>query len=223
MNERLRFVLNMESWDFQREFNHGFLLTLTKAFFFFIGIFSPLIIWRFVLCWTNDTRRLLRTKAFIEWYTFSWLIFNVLVFISIYNESCTALITFALCWRIYDIIQSEFSLSFLCTPPPDRIPARSLMLVLINYVELILIFASLYYLHYELWIKSNTEALGYSIQVFIPFLSPYIYPSEFILIKGLEGVKIWPVFYAEICATAFTHLFIIQHVLSLFKRPNSTE
>ena len=145
---------NLRSWDLCNihtvRHNRGWLLTVIKIFFFAFSVYSPLIIYKVIFSRLGRKRDWLEKKWFVEFYVLSWFLFELVILSTIEPPfSCKAVITFFLAWRVIDIIQSQFSASFLRRLPSDNIPARSLIIVLINYVEMVLIFASIYFLNYQ--------------------------------------------------------------------------
>lgn len=222
------FVFNREphyliSWDFYKRKNQGFILTFIKRIVWLIDIVSPvLFLLRLTFGRMEKFRSQYRRKAFIEQYCISWLVIEVIILRFASPSSCVfvLILTIYLSLRVIDIIQSQLRLGFFRIVSADNIPARSFLLVVVNYIEMILIFASLYHLRYESFFPVYTESLGYSVQVFVPLLNPYIDPSHII---WKTGVDISGVFYTEIIASVFIHLFVIQNVLSLFKNQTSSQ
>ena len=190
-------------------FNRGFLLSVVKVLFWVINIFSPLLVFRLLLCWCERGRWWITRRWFIELFVLLWLVIEIIALRVISPSSqfnCLFLIVVA--WRWIDILQSQYSLSFLGNEP-RVIPARSLLLIIINYVEMIMIFAIVYFIlqsYGETLFKTTIDSLEYSFRVFVPFLE----------INNTFPIK--TVFYTEIISSIIIHLLIIQRVLAFFRR-----
>jgi len=197
--------------------NRGWVLLAVRWFFFLIGILSPLIIWRLLFGFWERSKRWLQKRWFIEVYTLLWFVGDIAILLLInpsHQPNCLILFFLVLVlWRLVDVLQSGFSLSFL-RDKPKIIPARSLILILFNYAEIIVIFSVVYFIlqsHFVPSFNSILESLEYSFRVFVPFIET----NDTFLPKDLHGNI---VFYSEIVSSLFIHLFIVQRVLAYFRR-----
>jgi hypothetical protein len=191
----------------------GFLLFVANRFFFFSNVFSPLTVLRLLFCSWEWGRWLITRRFFIELYVLLWLGIEITTLLLI-NPSLQPnyrILSFVL-WRLFDIVQSMYRLSFIGNNP-QVIPARSLILIIFNYAEMIMIYAAIYIIfqsHYQPSFITILESLEYSFRVFIPFIgidghySPIAFVGKAIL-------------YSEIVFSLFIHILIIQRVLAVFR------
>lgn len=186
-------------------FNGGFLLPFFKCLF---CVFQYLTVIISIECLC---KRWKHNRVFIDLYQIIWisLLACFLFIFTKYSELQNWQDNIIYClafWRLFDIMVSAIRLSFFRKNNPEY-PARSLILIAINYTELIFIFAILY------WFNSHNnliifEYLGFSTRVFLPTLSKSCISLP---------VTYW-IFMLEIFVSLIFHLTILQRVLSYFPK-----
>lgn len=197
--------------------NRGFILFGVRWLFFLLDILMPLIILRIAFCCRACSGHLSEDRKWlIEIYNLVFFAIAIAVLYFVNPSWLCCWINFFIIifiWRLIDIFQSGFYLSFLRKIPPGLLPGRSLILILINYAEIIFIFAVIYFVNIEHFIhlEDTFDSLKYSASVFIPFINTYNYVNPQTYVGNL-------IFYAEIVLSLFIHLFIVGRVLSYFKR-----
>ena len=200
--------------------NEGWLLLAVRWGFFVFDTISPLILFKLVLGLRKRSTLWLTKRAFIEIYALLWFAGEIIILLVINHSSqpnwLILIFIVLVLWRLVDILQSSFRLSFLRLKP-TVIPARSLILILLNYAEIIMIFAVVYFIkqnHFNPPFEYVQNSLEYSISVFVPFIGVDINVSPHILWGKV-------IFYGQITSSILLHLVIIQRVLSYFRGGNN--
>jgi len=195
--------------DILKRSGRGFLLTGLRWFLWALNIPMPLTFVRLLLCFQKPRQPLQRWH--IELYVLVWLIVEILILRFLSSPNCWCL--FVVTWRLIDILQTQYRLSFT-GKEPIVIAARSLLLVLINYAEILMIFSVIYFTQQEHFVQPfdcTLNSFEYSISVFIPLIDIIQTHSP---INCLGKI----IFYFEILSSLFIHILIIQRVMSFFRR-----
>jgi len=195
--------------------NEGFLLISVRYILWFIDVASPMFFPRFFFGLCKKSWSWLTKRCFIEAYHLFFFVLEIIILICV-DEPILLYGCFVL-WRLIDILQSNFTLSFMREFSSARyttpIPARSLILTFINYAEIIMIFAVAYFVwqHCIPELSSLWKSLEYSAGVFIPLIGIESLNSSLSVFGKI-------LFYSEIASSLFIHLLIIQRILSYYKK-----
>ena len=194
--------------------NRGFLLTIVTGILWLLDVLSIYIFCRIILGSFGAGRRWLNRKFHIEVYVLIWISGEIAILY--FLRSSNDIFFWLVLLRLVDIVQSQYRLSFI-REKPDVIPARSLILVILNYAEIIMIYAIIGFIKQHHFVQSFTfkciyDSLEYSIRVFVPLIP--------INIDFLSQIPTWGkvIFYSEIICSLFTHILIVQRVLSFFRK-----
>lgn len=116
-------------------------------------------------------------------------------------------------WRLFDIILTTIRLSFFRTKKDKscQIPQRNLILIAVNYIEIILIFSILYFIFCGQTFDSIRDSLQFSFEVFVPIVS---IPTQTLQISH------WLV-VLEIVISLIIHIAVIQRILSTIEFKSS--
>ena len=145
----------------------------------------------------------------VDIYVCFWLAMELSVFLYPFTSILIPFIfSFIFLWRLIDIIQSWFN-AFIQAPYNASSPMRSLVLVMLNYVELAIIFAVIIFsfqAHFRPHPFYMFDAFFSSLTILIPVVNPVVTP---ISIPGLA------IYYGEIFVSLVFYIVIIQRALAL--------
>jgi len=192
------------------------LIRLVIFFVFVFRLIAPLqVVNLLVAFWSNKWKR-----CIIDTYVVLWFFLEIGLLFILYScqpSNCWLLfIVFLACWRWSDIFHSSFRLSFIRQSSlaylgePKPIPLRSLALLGLNYLEMIMIYAVIYFIWQSSSPPSVSNSLEYGFSVFVPFvgINDSFFPGS------LVGKVLFSI---EILFSILFHLFILQQVASLFR------
>jgi hypothetical protein len=167
--------------------------------------------WFTVIGWIeNRNKELKPNRLFIDVYNLCWLAITLIIFflyVILGRDIPICLkcfFVFVVLLRLIDTIPSAIRLSFFRSEPSEY-PARSLILMAINYTEIIFIFSILYFFFNHTF-TTILDSLNFSFHVFIPTLTKH------------EPKGTYWLFVLEIMVSLAIHLTILQRVLSYFKK-----
>ncbi len=182
------------------------------------GFLLPFFKWslKFLLDWFTLIRwierlvkRLDGNRVLLDSYYLFWLLVLFSMFFSLGSPTPNlgkCIIGGIVLFRLFDIVVSMIYLSFFRDESPT-FPARSLILLAINYIEIILIFSTVNFIY-----GSNFSAIyasfNFSVDIFVPLISSPPYQSHIT----------YPLFLLEIGVSLIIHITIIQRVLSYFSK-----
>ncbi len=151
----------------------------------------------------------LYSQLAVDLYVLFWFATELAVFLYPFTSLViTRVFSYIFIWRIVDIVQSWFNVTD--RPPYQSTPPRALTLVLLNYIEIILIFTIIIFsfqgsfFHRPIYMYNAFFA---SVSVIIPMVDPVITPFT------ITGIVIY---YGEIALGLIFFLVIIQRTLALF-------
>ena len=180
--------------------NRGCLFPITMWFF---KRFHCLTLFGWIECHCKCAKD---HKAGVEGYTILWLLLlSLLFFINPaskdywYNYFPLALAI----WRLFDILTTTIRKTFLEQNIP-KCPPRSLILTLLNYIEIIIIFSII---NYNPSFTSASDSLRFSFELFVPLISS----------KSIHLPIAYWLFVVEISISLIYHIAIIQRLISYFK------
>ncbi len=145
----------------------------------------------------------------VDLYVLFWFATELAVFLYPFTSLViTRVFSYIFLWRIADIVQSWFNVTV--RPPYQSAPPRALALVLLNYMEIILIFTVIIFSYQDNFFHRPIymyNAFFSSVSVIIPMVDPVIAPLT------LTGIVIY---YGEIALGLIFFIVIIQRTLALF-------
>ena len=147
----------------------------------------------------------------VDLYILFWLAAELAVFSYPFSSLViTRVFSYIFLWRIVDILQSWFNTSI--RSPYQSSPTRALTPVLLNYVEIILIFTIVIFSFQDSFFGRSVymyNALFASISVIVPMVDPVITPYN------IPGIVIY---YGEIALGLIFILVVIQRVVAFFSK-----
>ena len=160
-----------------------------------------------VLGWIECIRKRKTSRIGAEVYTLVWL---AILLIAIFILNCSIpqwlsyfFVIFAFS-RLFDIVVTVIHLSFFRDDTP-KYPARSLILIALDYIAIILIFSITGFV-----LSSNFattyDSFQFSADVFVPLIS---------INSNHLPVEYW-LFILEVATSLIIHITIIQRILSYF-------
>ena len=180
------------------------------------GFLLPSSIWLFnrihkcltILGWIECLRKEKTGRTGVEIYSLVCLALLIsFVFILSFPifKTVEYIFTGLVLFHLFDIVVTTIHLSFFRNEAPQY-PSRALILITINYIEIILIFSIVNFV-YTSSFATIWDSLQFSFELFVPLVS---IDSRRLLIPY------W-FFVIEIVVSLIIHITIIQRVLSYFK------
>jgi len=170
----------------------------------FLGLIRYVFIRRLRFRWY-----ILYSQLAVDLYILFWFATELAVFLYPFTSLViTRVFSYIYIWRIVDIVQSWFNVTV--RPPYQSTPPRALTLVLLNYIEIILIFTVIIFSFQDNFFHRPIymyNAFFASVSVIIPMVDPVITPLT------LTGLAIY---YGEIVLGLIFLIVIIQRTVALF-------
>jgi len=170
----------------------------------FLGLIRYVFIRRLRFRWY-----ILYSQLAVDLYVLFWFATELAVFLYPFTSLViTRVFSYIYIWRIVDIVQSWFNVTV--RPPYQSTPPRALTLVLLNYIEIILIFTVIIFSFQDNFFHRPIymyNAFFSSVSVIIPMVDPVITPLT------LTGLAIY---YGEIALGLIFLIVIIQRTVALF-------
>ena len=167
------------------------------------------------------------SRRCVENYVLIWLAISLIIFFFLawfwypyWNAICKTVLTtiflVLLSVRLFDIVISAICLSFLREKGPGS-AGKSLILSLINYLEIILIFSVTNFIsqcHYGNPFGSSIfNSFRYSFGVFVPIIP---IPTDLSIAPSTITRLGHILFYVQVCISFVIHVTLVQRVLSYF-------
>jgi len=188
--------------------------TILTPLFGFIALFLEFLPFPLLLTWAKKSCKCVKEHSVVEIYVAGFLFAEIVILLSVKSQIpplwAVILITIFLGFRLVDVAQSWVNI-FLVKPEAGILyPVRSLILVLINYIELILSLSVLGYIWNSIFnpaIDTLAKSILFTLGTMTAIGSKYE-PVSF---------GAWAIYIAEIGFGLFFLIVVIVRTLTFFE------